>query len=324
MSKSEKQPLWLYLFLVYICLEASITLWRWLFWDSDSHYTLFSYFIFEGLPFLFLAAITVDTIARRKSNAIFWSKTTLIYFIVVSCLNLHICNFNNLDFNLVRRVCTLCISFAWILYFRFSTQVNQTFPKEERIVSRRDKVLLVLLLIIPNVLGFFAGVVDGVKKARNYHEKILVDASNEYTDGIIAFSIPDGCRCKEKLEGRNMVSSITKDKWEVLVSSGTISDLNDDNLNSIAKEIFEEMRREHQLRGKETITLSVFEQRENSYIFHKKFVYSDFKGGCDALEMDAYVLFCKGSNKYASVKELHPVKSAPSDIEAIVGTLRFK
>ena len=178
MKKSEKQQTGLILFLVYICLEASITLWRWLFWEPDNHYNFISFCVFEVLPCLFLAAITVDTVARRKSNAIFWSNTALIYFIIVSCLNLYVCNFGNLEFNLVHRVFTLCASLAWILYIKLSKQVNQIFPKEERKVSKRDIVLLILLFL-PYVLGFFAGVVSGIKKARNSQEKSIVVSSKE-------------------------------------------------------------------------------------------------------------------------------------------------
>lgn len=323
MSNSEKQQIGLILFLVYICIEASISLWRWLFWSIDSHYKFVADCIFEVLPYMILVAKTVDAVARRRANAIFWTKTTLIYLVAVSCLYLLVSNFDNLEFNLIRRLFTLCISSAWILYFRFSKQVNQIFPKEERKVSKRDKILLTLL-IIPYVIGFFAGVIDGFSKARNNQEKSAVITSNEYTDGVIAFSIPEGCSCTETRKGETTTFCITKDKWMVSVSSGAISRFQEEYLNSIVEEILEETRKEQQRKGAETTTFSVFEQRGNSYIYHKKFEYTDLKEVNEVLELDAYVLFHVGTNKYAIVKESHPINSLPSGIETIVNSIRFK
>ena len=325
-SKSEKQQPLLIVFLVYICFEASITVWRWLFWEPDTHYNFISYGIFEVLPFIFLATITADAVVKLKPNAIFWGKTTLIYFIVISCLHLLVSNFDNLEFNMVRGVFTLCVSFAWILYFLFSKQVNQIFPKERRKVSKRDKVLLATLLILPYVLVFFAGVVDGFIKAQNKNnqEHSFIVADNEYTDGVIAFSIPDDCSCVKTEEGNSTIFWVTKNKWKVLVYSGAISNFDDAHLSTIAEDIYEKMLREQQLWGAEATTLSVFDQRDDAYIFHKKFRYSDLRGLDQTWELDAYVLFGKSTHNYAIVRETYPINSSSSEIDKIVGAIRFK
>ena len=57
---------------------------------------------------------------------------------------------------------------------------------------------------------------------------------------------------------------------------------------------------------------------------HRRYAYWDARNADEAVELDAYVLWCKGTNKYAVVKEVRPLNTPSSTIEAIVGSLRFK
>ena len=183
-TEEEKIKGWFFLFLAYICLEAFLNVLHWrLGWTNPSFRTP-AIGALELLYLVGLASYLIELVVKRKPNAIFWCKTTLGYFIAISCLNLLICHFDSINFNIIHRIFTICAATAWLLYIRFSKQVNRIFPKEKRKVLDRDKAFLTML-IIPYLLGFFAGIVKGFENARNNdinQNTPVVITSTECTD----------------------------------------------------------------------------------------------------------------------------------------------
>ena len=269
-----------------------------------------------------LASYVYYSVCKRKPNTVPLCLIVAIYlfanyFLALFCYPL------TTDM-LIGIIISLCITFAWILYFALSKQVERIFPKKKRRIFPKDKMFLFILIF----LCFFGGlgiIINGTKNLQEIStpKPTALISHNECTDGVIAFSVPGGYSC----EMNNIPTThfyVTKDNDSVEVSGGFAYGYDEKDQNYTVNGLFDDMRDKLQSKGTENSTLSVFEQKGNIYVFHRRYAYWDAKNADEAVELDAYVLWCKGTNKYAVVKEVRPLNTPSSTIEAIVGSLRFK
>ncbi|MGJ1015625.1 hypothetical protein ACR77X_17150 [Bacteroides salyersiae] len=84
-------------------------------------------------------------------------------------------------------------SFIWFSYLCVSRQVENLFPKEERMVFKRDKYFAVSLLVIPALLLliYFISYLGNSTAVMS-----LSPEKGEYTDGVVAFRAPKGLLCE--------------------------------------------------------------------------------------------------------------------------------
>lgn len=324
-NREEKIKGWLIVFLVYIFIDCAISVCQLRINIVDPNYEFSIGRIIELLFYVYLVGFGFDSIVRRKPNAVFLCQAATIYSILVSIGTLMVSNgFENLEFNTIRRLITLFVSFAWVVYFKFSKQVERIFPKEKRMVFPKDKAI-VAVLFFPFVIGFRDGFINAFIEAHedNTTKPSAFVSRNECTDGVISFSVPNGYSC----EMNNIPTThfyITKAKDSVEVFSGFVYSYDEKDQNNTVNELFDDMRDKLQSKGTENCTLSVFEQKGNVYVYHRRYAYWDARKADETVELDAYVLWRIGTNKYAVVKEVRLLDSPSSTIEAIVGSLRFK
>ena len=324
-NSKEKIKGWLIVFLVYIFIDCAISVCQLRINIVDPNYEFSVGGIIELLFYVCLVGFGFDSVVRRKPNAVYLCEAAAIYSVAVSIGTLMVSHgFKDMEFETVRRLITLFGSFGWVLYFKYSKQVRRIFPEEKRMVFPKDKAM-VAVLFFPVVIGLSDGFFSSLKKAHdeNIVSPLALVFRNESTDGVIAFSVPDGYSC----EMNNIPTThfyVTKDKDSVEVFGGFAYGYDEKNQNYTVNELFDDMRNELQSKGTENSTLSVFEQKGNVYVYHRRYAYWDAKNADEAVELDAYVLWCKGTNKYAVVKEVRPLNTPSSTIEAIVAAWRFE
>ena len=271
----------------------------------------------------FFAVYAYYSFCKRKPNTVFVCLTASVYlfasyFFAFFCFPLS-------DIGMLGGgIICLCTCLAWILYFIFSKQVERIFPKKKRKAFLWDKIILFVLIFLC-LSGGIGIIINGAKNLQEIstQKSSALASRNECTDGVIAFSVPNGYSC----EMNNIPTThfyITKSKDSVEVSSGFAYDYDEKDQNYAVNELFDEMRDKLQSKGTENSTLSVFEQKGNVYVYHRRYAYWDAENADETVELDAYVLWCMGTNKYAVVKEVRLLNTPSSTIEAIVGSLRFK
>ncbi|MCR5050584.1 MAG: DUF2569 domain-containing protein [Paludibacteraceae bacterium] len=271
----------------------------------------------------FLAIYVYYSVCKRKPNTVFVCLTASIYwfsgyFFALFCYPLS-------DIGMLSGIIiSLCVSLAWILYFIFSKQVERIFPKKKRRVFPRDKIFFFILMFFC-LFGGLGIIINGAKNLQEIStpKPTALISRNECTDGVIAFSVPNGYYC-EMNNIPNTHFYITKAKDSVEVSCGFAYGYDERDQNNTVNELFDDMRDKLQSKGTENSTLSVFEQKGNVYMYHRRYAYSDANSADEAVELDAYVLWRIGTNKYAVVKEVRLLNTPSSTIEAIVNSLRFK
>lgn len=269
-----------------------------------------------------LASYVYYSVCKRKPNTVPLCLIVAIYlfanyFLALFCYPL------TTDM-LIGIIISLCITFAWILYFSLSKQVERIFPKKKRRVFPRDKIFFFILMFFC-LFGGIGIIINGTKNLQEIstQKPSALVFRNECTDGVISFSVPNGYSC----EMNNIPTThfyITKAKDSVEVSSGFAYSYDEKDQNNTVNELFDDMRDKLQSKGTENSTLSVFEQKGNVYVYHRRYAYWDARKADETVELDAYVLWRIGTNKYAVVKEVRLLDSPSSTIEAIVGSLRFK
>lgn len=180
-----------------------------------------------------LAAYTIYCVLKGKPNAVFWCKFIAVFLFITNLVLLVGGEFDDTSLNSLQRVASSFIwSIIWILYFTFSKQVNRLFPKEERKLYSYDKWLAFLfyLPVLLMIVGFiYIGINGSVVK---------IDRDslgpNEYTDGVIAFTAPDGYMVEsEDIDDMTHFSVTRADSLVIMnIVGGTDTDDSEENFNN--------------------------------------------------------------------------------------------
>jgi hypothetical protein len=107
---------------------------------------------------------------------------------------------------------SLIFSVIWFLYLMLSKQVNEVFPKQNRVVYKRDKILFGLIILIPILYLSFVllfSFISEKNKQSNVFTGIELNA-NEYSDGRIAFEKPDGFVVEKMVDGNDLFYRLTQ------------------------------------------------------------------------------------------------------------------
>jgi len=144
-----------------------------------------------------LAVYTITAFNKFKPNAVRLGMAYLIIVFSTNLLGLIAGDFELTGYNSFSRIITrLTWQAIWVIYLLFSKQVNTLYPKEERKLFKRDKVLLITVIapLLFWVLLIFASIFVQSFAAQRQMQKYIIDDTNlsffEYTDGIILFESP--------------------------------------------------------------------------------------------------------------------------------------
>ena len=110
---------------------------------------------------IILGVYTIFSFYNYKSNAITLGKSFIVIFFVMNLLKI----FESISLaKLIGGLmwCVICVS--WFLYLTYSKQVKTLFPKEERKLFRRDKLLL-FSIVTPVIIWVLSTFVISISQA---------------------------------------------------------------------------------------------------------------------------------------------------------------
>lgn len=249
--------------------------------------------VFLGVMLLILAGYTIYSFCKRSPNAVFLAKMYVVVTFATNILALISGEFEETGLgSLPRIVRSLVWGVIWFSYLTYSEQVKTIIPKSYRKVFSRDYYLMTAFIIIPTLC--LAIGVGNIFSQREELEHNFISATNldynEYTDGRIIFTKPDGFTCeKQELDDPKItVFDLESEYSYIRIVSDYDSDVsvknfntywngwNDDDLKDYSyKEITNEKR---EINGNPYFIKSVKYETETPIIWHFALLFSPKTG----------------------------------------------
>ena len=194
--------------------------------------------VFLGIMLLALAIYTIYAFLQRKPNAVYLAKVYIAAVFISNVITLFSGEFEESGMgSMPRLIRSLIWSIVWFLYLTTSKQVNNIIPKTYRKIYSRDYYITAAFVIVPL---FMLGI--GIADIQSQYDKkeaqfiSSVDlAYNEYTDGRIVFTKPDGFICEKQEIDEPKITlfdlELSDCAW-VRICSDYDSDITTDNFNS--------------------------------------------------------------------------------------------
>lgn len=194
--------------------------------------------VFLGIMLLALAGYSIYAFLKRKQNAVYLAKVYIVAVFASNIITLLGGEFEETGIgSMPRLIRSLIWSIIWFLYLIFSQQVNDIIPKSYRKVFIRDYYITAAFIIVPL---FMLGI--GIADIQSQHDKAEAQfisstdlAYNEYTDGRIVFTKPEGFTCDKQEIGDPKITlfdlELSDCAW-VRICSDYDSDITTKNFNS--------------------------------------------------------------------------------------------
>lgn len=190
-----------------------------------------------GIMLLTLSCYTIYSFCKRKPNAVFLAKMYVIVTFVSNILVLINGEYDETGLgSLPRIIRSLVWGVIWFLYLSFSEQVSDIIPKSYRKIFSRDYYFLSAFVIIP-ILCIAIGIGDIFSQRETQEQEFISSTTlnyNEYTDGRVVFTRPDGFTCeKEEIEEPKItIHTLESDNSYMRIVSDYDSDTTVKNFNS--------------------------------------------------------------------------------------------
>lgn len=278
---------------------------------------LITFSVLEFINYILLAAYTIFSVWKRKPNAVFLCKLTSIYLFSSNLITLVS---GDLDYNATRiHFISFAWSIVWLLYFIFSKHVNQIFPKENRKVYLRDKLFIAWM-----ILTVFMGVGTTVYMSLNWTSIEIQESSlapNEYTDGVIAFTLPEGYSCEMLNPDESSLFEVSNEDHVILI----LGAVDRNHSEAHADEYFLVLQHDNIIvNWSENLVLEDVEKRGMLTIYHRTFIYADPDEQYSNIVFDIFVVFDKETGKVALMRDGFLLGCVNSQINDILNSLRFQ
>ena len=196
---------WLLLYLILTCVGPSVSLILALtsfsLEDCGGSYFLAFSDIATFIVILLLACYVIYSFYNRKPDAVFLAK---IYTVTLFAFNLFVLGLGEYETtgigSLNHIIRSLIYTMVWFSFLCFSRQVAEVIPKSFRKRTAKDYYIIAIVALIP-LFFYSAGTIDLINKEANPVEEpkaTLVLVENEYTDGKVIFTRPEGFVCEKK------------------------------------------------------------------------------------------------------------------------------
>lgn len=205
--------------------------------------------------------------------------------------------------------------------FFLSDQVNRIFPKEKRRLFSHDKPIA-WLFYSPILIVFFGVLYIGVKDTVTEIDRNTL-GPNEYTDGFVAFTAPDGYMVdSEDVDGMTRFSVARPDSLVLIAVVGGIdTDDSEDNFN-----LCWEAAIDHSFDAwdSECVTDRQWEEKERK-IYRRTYKYTMELGfwQTDVL-WDFYCIFDSRTSRYALISAYSLDEDEDGAIGKVFNSIRFR
>ena len=167
--------------------------------EYDGNWWLAGSDIVFAAIYMVVGIFTLFSFYKKKPDAVFLGR----FFIILCFLSNVLALFgadetttSQITARMVRSLCWCCI---WFIFTYKSKQINELFPKEYRKSNTLDYILIGVAILVPLIM---IGI--GISSAKSSHTEKEMQAvaqltlgHNEFSDGRIVLTIPDGSDCDE-------------------------------------------------------------------------------------------------------------------------------
>lgn len=186
-----------------------------------------------ALSFLFTIAaagiMTLEAFNHRDTDAVFLAKTYVVLCVVANIIGILGIDQATEPKEIIGLMRGVFIGVIWFLFLCCSKQVKRLIPKENRRTKTRDWILIAAAVLLPFIC--FGFVFDEIRKSQAESEATalanLTLADNQYSDGRILLTVPDGFYCQTDSSDELMIFNITDPATDIEVN--VMSDYDDDN-----------------------------------------------------------------------------------------------
>ena len=235
----KKRDGWLTFFLIVIGIGGVLSPIRGFFTMSLSDYDIGigQWFSIAGavsdgillLGMAFLAFYTIISFNKYKPNAVQLGKSYLIIAFTFNLYGLLVADYELIEFN--KQIIPLIWQVIWFIYLSQSVLVEELFPKEERKLFKRDKILLFSIItpvIIWTILMFVFLLGQGVANQTIIDQDTINQSElsyNEYTDGRIVFENPTGLVVEKVIEDNEAYYTLTDNENTSILIYSDLDDI---------------------------------------------------------------------------------------------------
>lgn len=167
--------------------------------EYDGNWWLAGSDIVFAAIYMVVGIFTLISFYKKKPDAVFLGRFFIILCFLSNVLALVGADETTTSQVTARMVRSLVWCCIWFVFTYKSKQINELFPKEYRKSNTLDYILIGVAVLVPLVM---IGI--GVSSAKANHTEMETQAvaqltlgENEYTDGRIVLTIPDGTDCDE-------------------------------------------------------------------------------------------------------------------------------
>ena len=192
--------------------------------EYDFNYILLGSDLLGALLMWGLSVYILVAFWRRTTNAVFLGKTYAVLCFILNIVLSIVGDFEDYAIGSSSHSLSASMwSVVWYIYFSKSSQVKRLIPVLYRKPFKCDNYIIAFILSIYS-LGIGLGIITQ-QYFTDLHEKNIVSklhlGKNDYTDGVIVFTAPEGFTC-HKYENEGITSHILEkgDSIHITITSG--------------------------------------------------------------------------------------------------------
>lgn len=258
---------------------------------------------------------TIVAFKKRDTDAVFLGKTYIIFGFIISLFGLVFGEPAERETSRAISSAIWCV--IWYVFFFTSKQIKEQIPVRK--TKTRDWILIGAIILLPMIL---LGIGIAEEEEAHYHEddtEIYLDyelLDNQYSDGRIVLTVPDGVDCDGSVVDGTKVFSISDPE------TGTEVTVASDYDNEISKKQFNQYWRGWKLEELNDIGYKVIEDRKNNdgdiTVFYKMIrTTTEYP-----VDWEFAVIFDKSSGKVCVVSGYSNADDG-SPVGYIINNLRF-
>ncbi|TGG40794.1 MULTISPECIES: hypothetical protein [Bacteroidales] len=189
-----------------------------------------------ALVYLATGIFTLVAFYKRDTDAVFLAKTFVILCFASNLLALFVSDgevgSDKMVLRMIRSIIWCCI---WFIFLCSSNQVQNIIPKSYRRTKTRDWIIIATVVLLPFIcigLG-----IASEKKSHTETETVALTnlslGANQFSDGRVVLSVPDGVDCDETMAENTKVFSLSDAETgaEVTIVSDYDTDVTKKNFN---------------------------------------------------------------------------------------------
>lgn len=214
---------WLKFFLIVFVGIGSVVsvILRFVTFDSGDNFWISSSDVVFSLVFLVTGIFTIVAFHKRDTDAVFLAKTFVVLCFASNLLGLITMdggeNSTKMVTSMIRSIIWCCI---WFIFLCNSIQVERLIPVSYRKTKTRDWIIIASVILLPFICIGLGIACENQSHTATETAAIsnLTLSSNQFTDGRIVLTLPNGVDCEESMAENTKVFSISDPETDVEVT----------------------------------------------------------------------------------------------------------